>query len=156
MKACFIGHRDIDITEQLRLSIKETVVSLINKGVITFIFGSMSTFDNLSLEIVTLLKNEYPFIKRVYVRSSYRHINKSYEEYLLQSYEETYFPVKLENAGKCSYLERNYEMIDVSNFCIFYYDENYIPQSRHKSGTKLAYNYAIRKRKDIINLFNQS
>lgn len=165
MRACFIGHRDIEKTEELTSSLKETVVCLINKGVTTFLFGSMSDFDNLSWEVVTELKKEYTYIKRVYVRSAFQYIEKSYEEYLLESYEETYFPSKLENAGKYSYVERNYEMIENSNFCVFYCNESYIPalkrrpkhnmllSERRNSGTKIAYNYAIKKKKTIINLY---
>ncbi|MBO5926255.1 MAG: hypothetical protein J6Q38_01675 [Clostridia bacterium] len=51
----------------------------------------MSEFDELSWEVVTLLKKEYPYIKTVYVRSAFQHINDFYEKYLLNSYEETYF-----------------------------------------------------------------
>ena len=115
----------------------------------------MSEFDKLSWEIVSEIKQEYPSIKRVYVRSSYQHIDKLYEKYLLKSYEETFFPKKLENAGKYSYVERNYEMINLSTYCVFYYNENYIPQLKNQrnSGTKIAYNYAIKKKKKIINLY---
>lgn len=166
MKACFIGHRTIEKSEELISSLKETVITLINRGVTTFLFGSMSDFDNLSWEIVTELKEKYPCIKRVYVRSAFQYIDKPYEEYLLKSYEETYFPSTLENAGKCSYIERNYEMIDNSTYCVFYYNEDYIPPSKHpdkhclllpskcNSGTKIAYGYATKKKKEIINLYD--
>lgn len=167
MQACFIGHRTIEKSEELIFLLKETVVSLINKGITTFLFGSMSAFDSLAWEIVSQAKEQYPTIKRVYVRSAYRHIEKSYENYLLESYEETYFPAKLENAGKYSYVERNYEMIDNSTCCVFYYNENYVPASKRpskhamllpskrNSGTKIAYNYAIKKKKEVINLYKQ-
>ena len=67
------------------------------------------------------------------------------------------------DAGKAAYVERNYEMIDKSNFCVIYYDENYTPPRRRnsrrdltdyqpKSGTKLAYEYAKRKKAKIINV----
>lgn len=102
MKVCFIGHRTIQKDEELISSLKQTIIDLINKGATTFLFGSMSEFDDLSWEIVTTLKTKYPFIKRVYVRSAYRYIDKCYENYLLESYEETYFPPKLESAGKYS------------------------------------------------------
>ncbi len=168
MRVCFIGHRIIERTEKLMVSLKETIVALINNGVDTFLFGSRSNFDDLSWEVVTELKKKYPFIKRVYVRSMYQCIDKSYEEYLLKSYEETYFPAKIENAGKYSYVERNYEMINNSTYCVFYYNEKYIPlikhlpkhnttlSSRGNSGTKIAYEYAIKKKKKIINLYKLS
>ena len=125
----------------------------------------MSEFDDLLWETVTALKATYPFIKRVYVRSIHRQIDKAYEKYLHKSYEETYFPAKLENAGKYSYVERNYEMIDNSTYCVFYYNENYVVslsrqpkrnmllKSKRNSGTKIAYNYAIQRNKIIINLY---
>lgn len=165
MRVCFIGHRVIEKTEELICSLNETIVTLINQGITTFLFGSMSDFDNLSWQIVSELKKKYPFIKRVYVRSANQHIDKSYEEYLLQLYEETYFPYQLKNAGKCAYIERNYEMIDHSTYCVFYYNEQYTPplnrsskhdtrlNSKRNSGTKIAYEYALKKHKNIINLY---
>ena len=164
MTVCFIGHKAIKKSEELLLSLKETVTALINRGASTFLFGSMSEFNGLAWETVTELKHKYPQIKRIYVRSSYKHISPSYEAHLLQSYEETYFPLKIEGAGRHSYVERNYEMIDKSDYCVFYYNKHYVaplkkqskhtalPRSRRQSGTKIAYNYAMKKKKAIINL----
>ena len=158
---CFIGHRVIERTKELEFLLKETILALLKKGVTTFLFGSMSEFNCLSWEVVTELKKEYPYIKRVYVRSAYQYLDKAYETYLLQFYEETYFPQRLEKAGRCVYVERNYEMIDRSSYCVFYYNENYVAlskrpalfSSKRNSGTKLAYTYAIKKKKQSINLY---
>lgn len=167
MKVCFIGHRTIEKNEELISLLREMVVELIRKGVTTFLFGSKSVFNDVAWEVVTRLKDTYPYIKRVYVRAAYQHVSKSYEEYLLKLYEETYFPVKVENAGKSSYIKWNYEMIDKSTYCVFYYNEKYSPlvkrtskgtmllQSRRNSGTKIAYEYAQRKKKKIINLYKE-
>lgn len=57
------------------------------------------------------MKEKYPHIKRIYVRSAYQHIPDWYEESLLKHYEDTYFPEHMENAGRASYMERNQEMI---------------------------------------------
>lgn len=165
MKACFIGHRCIEKTKELICSLEETIVSLINKGVKTFLFGDMSEFNSVSWEVVSRIKEKYPHIKRIYVRSAFQYINESYKEYLLKSYEETYFPQEISKAGKYAYVERNYVMIDDSTYCVFYYNQNYIPQvkrkskridlsvSKRSSGTKIAYDYAIKKKKTIINLY---
>ena len=165
MQVCFIGHRKIEKTGELISTLKLAVLALINKGATTFYFGSKSEFDSLSWEIVTELKKIYPSIKRVYVRSSYQFIDKSYEKHLLKMYEETYFPPKVEKAGKYSYVERNYVMIDNLTYCVFYYNEKYNlsinGQSKHntrlstkrKSGTRIAYKYAEKKKKEIINLY---
>ena len=73
-------------------------------------------------------------------------------KYLMNNYEGTYFPPKILKAGKSVYIERNFEMIDKSNYCITYYDENYQPTKKRKSGTKIAYEYAIKKKRTVINL----
>lgn len=166
MIICFIGHRTITNEDQLIPRLKETILNLIEIGADTFLFGSKSKFDDICLEIVSHFKKNYPNIKRVYVRSSYPIIDISYEEYLLEFYDETYFPKEVENAGRCSYIKRNQNMIDVAYICVFYYNSEYmppvkkakkhsslLPTQERKSGTALAFNYAKQKRKQIINLY---
>ena len=149
---CFFGHRKINETEELKSKLMEIIEKLIvDEKVDTFLLGSKSQFNSLCLELTTELKEKYPHIKRIYVRSMYPHVDGSYKDYLLESYDDTYFPEKILNSGKASYVERNYEMIDKSNFCIVYYNENESPTKR-KSGTKVALDYAIRKKKVIINV----
>lgn len=114
-------------------------------------------------KIVTDLKEKYPFIKRVYIRAAFQYIPDWYEDSLLEHYEDTYFPEKVSGAGKASYVERNQIMINQSDYCVFYYDKNYLPPKRKnsrrdltdyqpKSGTRLAYDYAVKKGKEIINV----
>ena len=162
---CFFGHRKIDETEELKNNLRGIIENLIvNEKVDTFFFGSKSQFDDLCHKIVTELKEKYPHLKRIYVRSAFQHIPDWYEDSLLQHYEDTYFPEHMENAGIASYVERNQEMINKSDFCIVYYDENYAPPKRKnsrrdltdyqpRSGTKIAYDYAVKKKKIIINCF---
>ena len=161
---CFFGHRKIDETQELKNNLCEIIENLIvNEKVETFLFGSKSQFDELCHKIVTELKEKYPHIKRIYVRSAYQYIPDWYEKSLLENNEDTYFPEHMEKAGKASYVERNQEMINKSDFCIVYYDENYLPPRRKnsrrdlcdyqpKSGTAVAYDYAVKKNKEIINL----
>jgi len=165
LTATFLGHRKINKTDKLKNRLREEIIDLIiNEQVKTFLFGSKSEFDTLCLEIVTELKEEYPDIKRIYVRAEFPYINDDYKNYLLKSYEDTYYPEKIENAGKAVYVERNCAMIDESDFCVVYYDENYAPPKRRsrqrelpdhqpKSGTKIAYDYAVKKGIKIINVF---
>ena len=161
---CFFGHRTINETDELKFKLTEIIEKLIaEKQVDTFLFGSKSRFDSLCLELVTKLKEKYPHIKRIYVRAEYPEINESYRAYLLEDCEDTYYPERIKGAGKASYVDRNCEMIDKSNFVIVYYDENYVPPRRKnsrrdltdyqpKSGTKLAYDYAVKKDRQIINI----
>ena len=161
---CFFGHRRIDETAELKNNLYEIIENLIaNENIDTFLFGSKSQFDDLCHKTVTELKEKYPHIKRIYVRSAYQYIPDWYEKSLLENNEDTYFPEHMEKAGKASYVERNQEMINKSDFCVIYYDENYLPPKRRnskrdlmdyqpKSGTAVAYDYAVKKKKKIINL----
>ena len=162
---CFFGHRKIKITDELINRLNKIIEDLIvEKKVETFLFGSKSRFDKLCLKVVTELKKEYPHIRRIYVRAEFPYIDENYTAYLLKRYDHTYYPERLINAGKAAYVERNYEMIDNSRYCVIYYDEDYIPPKRKKSrrdlfehqpssGTKLARDYAVKKELEIVNVF---
>ena len=147
---CVFGHREISETDELKSKLNEIIEKLIvDENVDTFLFGSKSRFNSLCLERVTELKEKHPHIKRIYVRAEYPNKSEHYKNYLLESYEDTYYPKKLISAGRAAYVERNYEMIDNSRFCIVYYDKQNAPTTR-KSGTKIALEYAIRKQMHII------
>ena len=161
---CFFGHRKIEHTEELEKQIYENAEKLIlNENVDTFYFGSKSEFNSLCRDILKTLKEKYSNINRIYIRAEYAYISDSYKDYLLENYDDTYFPEKAIYAGKASYVERNQIMIDKSDFCIVYYKKDYLPPMRKnsrrdlfayqpKSGTKIAYDYAKKKDKTIIRL----
>lgn len=66
IRCCFIGHRKIKITEELKAKVKEVIEDLIvNHNVLIFLFGSRSDFDCLCHLVVTELKEKYPNIKRI-------------------------------------------------------------------------------------------
>lgn len=147
---CFFGHRTINETEELKSKLADIIEKLIvDEEVSMFLFGSKSYFNSLCLKIVTEIKEKYPHIKRIYVRAEYPYISEQYKKFLLENYEGTYYPEKIMNSGRASYVKRNYEMIDNSQFCIVYYDEQCATTTR-KSGTKIALDYAIKKCKKII------
>ncbi len=164
---CFFGHRRIAPVPKLPEKLTQTVDDLIrDKGVTYFYFGSKSEFDSLCYKVVTGLKEKYPQIKRIYVRSAFPEITDSYKEYLLADYEETYFPEKMRGAGKAAYVKRNQEMVNQSRFCVVYFDETYAPPRRRnckrdtedyqpRSGTKVTYDYAVQKKCEIINIFTK-
>lgn len=149
---CFIGHREITETKDLKIKLNIIIEKLImEEKVDTFLFGSKSRFNDLCLEVVTKLKEKYPDIKRIYVRAEYKYIDDDYKNYLLKSYEDTYFPEKITKANKAVYVERNFEMINKSRFCVVYYDGKNVPSNR-KSGTKIALDYAVKQGNIIINI----
>lgn len=152
MTCCFFGHREIKETEELKQQLYSVIESLILlENVSKFLFGSKSQFNSLCYEQVTKLKEKYPHIKRIYVRAEFPQIDASYKAYLLESFEDTYFPQRAKRAGRAVYVERNREMIDHSQFCVVYYHADSLPPKR-KSGTALALDYAIKKEKTIIQL----
>ena len=180
-KCSFFGHRDIEITEELKNKVNNIVENLIvNHNVLIFLFGSRSNFDSLCHLVVTELKEKYKNIKRIaYTCKSESCIleneREKWEEicsklqkqevHLLGVEEECEHKTKY-IAGKSSYIQRNYSMINDSDYCIFYYDKNYEPEMRKyskrsigyyqpKSGTALAYKYAKQKKKFLINVFKQ-
>ena len=147
---CVFGHREINETDELKSKLNEIIEKLIvDENVDTFLFGSKSRFNDLCYETVTQLKEKYPHVKRIYVRAEYPDINDDYKNYLLEFYEDTYYPERIMNSGRAAYVERNCEMIDSSYFCIVYYNEAYTPATR-KSGTEIALDYAIKKQKRVI------
>ncbi len=162
---CFFGHRKIETTNELRKNLYSIIEKLIiEENIDTFLFSSKSQFNDLCYQTINELKADYPYIKRIYVRAQFPHIDYNYRSYLLKSYEETYYPDHILKAGKAAYIQRNFEMIDKSKFCVIYFDENYAPPRRKqrnmdltdyqpKSGTKIAYDYALKKQKIMINIF---
>lgn len=178
-KCSFFGHRNIEITDELKQKLKVVVEDLIIKNnVYNFLFGS-SNFDSLCRLVVTELKEKYENIKRiVYTGKSESCIleteRKEWENIYSKLKKQPVHLIGVEQefehktkyiSGKASYVERNYAMINDSDFCVFYYDDKYMPDIRKRgkksmwtyqprSGTSLAYNYAKQKKKHIINLHN--
>ena len=166
-KTCsFLGHRKIVKTKNLERLLKSEIENLIvNFGVNVFLFGSRSEFNSFCHQIVTELKEQYPFIKRVFytcqsekcifekdlIKYEQLYLEVVKREVKLLAFEEEYEYKTKYTAGKASYIERNMAMINDSDYCIFYYDK--ILSQNYKSGTEIAYNYAKRKNKNIINLY---
>ena len=163
MIASIIGHRKIELSNDLIERVTNTLIYLIENGVNIFLLGSKSEFNALCRDILISLKSKYSNIKMVYIRAEYEFINQDYKNYLLKIYDETYFPIKVRGAGAKSYVIRNRIMIDQSDYVVMYYNKDYIAPARQskkrvfissaKSGTELAYEYALSKHKHIINLF---
>ena len=182
-RCCFIGHRTIEESEELFTLLRDTIKLLIlEEGVRYFLFGSRSAFDDLCHRLVTEFQQEFPNIVRVaYTRRSEYAVKAEEKvkmertwatilktEVKLKDYDAEVQSDRVFSAGKASYVERNQEMIDDSDFCVFYYNESYLPPRRKrsnrdlssyqpKSGTRLAYEYAVQKSKKtdkvVINTF---
>lgn len=151
-KTCsFFGHRDIIITNELENDLKMYFIDLIcNKFVRFFYFGGFGNFDDLCWRIVTDLKKEYTFIKRIYCLSDPRHKlafkrpkwlkAENYEEFL-------YLDVKFDYWYSRIYY-RNCEIIDISDYVVFYVNNTI------NSGAYKALKYAKIKKKKFVNFGN--
>ena len=156
LTCAFIGHRKIEKAEALKQRLNNTVIALIDEGVDTFLFGSRSQFDSMCYEVVTELQKTYPHIRRVEVRSSNEYLPQMYIDITLKYYEETIFPKSVSGAGYRAYIKRNQAMIDMCDILVVYCDMDYKPQAKTRSGTILAFEYAKKKDKRIINLFDSN
>lgn len=166
---CFIGHRNTILTDEQKINLKNNIEYLIkNDNLINFLFGSKSKFNYECYKIITELKCKYPDLKRIFYtcknESCIFEKNYKFNEKLklkLANYvtefcvfDEEYEHNSKYTAGKASYIERNYAMINNSDYCVFYYDKD--SYTNTTSGTKIAYNYALKNRKNIINIFLQN
>ena len=165
MKTCsFFGHRDTEQSEELKQKVKDIVERLIvEESVDTFLFGSRSNFDELCHIVVTELKEKYPYIRRI------AYLCKHESGYLVgagtslkqkikdltgrETYVQEYEGIKKSNrinlAGRAAYVERNYWMIDDSDFTIISIKKNYL-FGKSISGTALVYKDALKKNVIIL------
>ena len=152
---CIIGHRDFEKSKELELKVKKIVADLIEKENITnFLFGSNSKFTDFCYNIVTEYKNIYSHLRRIFIRAEYPIISDSYYNYLKTFYEDSYFYSEKLLNNKFSYLKRDKVMIEKSQFCIFFFNPTYIPKTKTQSGTHIAYEYALKKGKRVVNVLN--
>ena len=178
-KVCFIGHRKVENKEKVFEEVKRVVKDLIKQeGVLEFLFGSNSEFDSICYEVVTSFMSSVPSIRRIrytcisescVLERERVSLEKKFssvlgEEIHLRGFEEEVHHKTRLVAGRASYIERNKAMIDDSDLCVFYYNENYdvapkkqaqknLVQCRPKSGTRLSYKYAKNKNKKLINIY---
>lgn len=156
MKVAIIGHRKIDKTPKLVDRLTRVITELIeNEGADTFLFGSRSQFDSLCYDIVTELRYKYTCIKRIYQRAEFKVVNDYYLKQLLSFYEDTFYSYKVDQAGRLAYVVRNEILVLACDVLLVYYDQAYTPVRKTSSGTKRAVDYAIKKKKRIINIFEE-
>ena len=153
LKICSIGHRYIVVTNLMIKFLTDFFENcILNENVSSFIFGSKSQFNDLCYDIVSNLEKKYPHIKRIYYMSYDFELEERFKDMYLEHYEDVLVPQKVFKSGKLAYVKRNEAMIDDSDICLFYYNEN---SNNLKSGTKIAFEYAKKKKKKIVNIFDK-
>lgn len=114
------------------------------RGYDLFYFGGYGQFDELAYDVVTLLKNKYLNIKRIYVRPYYKELPKCIEDVYLKNYDGCeYFDSSLK--GKYSIIGINYCIVNHCDLCVFYVGKD--------GGAKIVLDYAKRKKKEYINFY---
>jgi len=160
-KCCLIGHRKVEDIDKVTEKLKSTLINLIEKENVTiFLFGANGEFNDLSYKIINELKSVYKLKTIFYSRrdeyaftyeEKERYSYKSKKPFPYKCFDEIIENENIHNANlKQSYVLRNKQIIENSNFCIFYYKENYNLGFNRNSGTKIAYNYAKELNKKII------
>ena len=163
---CFIGHRKLDLQfskEHLYNLIKHLII---NVGVKNFLFGSNSEFNDLCHQIVTSFKEIYPDIIRTnYPLSQNARVTPTdkleLEQTLKKLYKKNFYICDYDNfatvtnsKGSFAYIKRNFFMIENANLVVAYLRD--IKSKNNKtsritnSGTKLAVDFAIKLKKDVI------
>ena len=145
-KACsFFGHGSLnDKDGRIYCLLVKEIETLIENGYGEFLFGGYGDFDSLSRKAADSLKEKYPHIKTVYVQAYYKPKDGSME-IIRGLYDDTLYPAIERKPKKFAVIYRNQEMINISDFCIFYVERSY-------GGALRALRYAKRKNKARINL----
>ena len=150
-KICsFFGHREIEITKELRARITSEITKSITFGCRIFYFGGYGEFDSLCYQIVSKIKEENQSldIKRIYCVAQEQYLRKSVRYFNPEDYEKTIYLMPSFDGWYKSIYFRNCAMIEKSDYVIFY------AEKKENSGAYKAYKYAKRKKnKVLINIF---
>ena len=124
---------------------------IVEEGVDSFLFGSRSKFDELCHIVVTELKEKYPYIQRTaYLckhesgcmmgegKDEQRRIKElTGRDVYVREFEDIRKSDRINSAGRAAYIERNYWMINDSDYSIIF-----LHLENQNCGTREAYHYA--------------
>ncbi len=96
---CFIGHRKIKCTLELRERLQSILLDLIENGTTDFIFGDHSEFNDLCYEVVTKLKEKHPEIGRINFRKTFEDTADYTMQFLIKGYEKSICPYQTTDCG---------------------------------------------------------
>ena len=139
MIVTFCGHGDETYPDEIRKKLNDTIEELILHGADEFLLGGYGKFDQMAATAVKSLKKKYSYIKSILV---VRYINRGFDKEL---YDYSEYP-PLENTPKrFAILKRNEYMVNRSDIIIAYISHNW-------GGAAKTFDYALRKKKKMINL----
>lgn len=139
MTVTFCGHGNETYSDEIRKRLSDTIEELILQGADEFLLGGYGSFDLMAAYTVRSFKAKYPHIKSVLVVP---YIDRSFDKEL---YDYSEYP-PLENTPKrFAILKRNEYMVNRSDIVIAYV-------SHSCGGAAKTFDYALRKKKKMINL----
>lgn len=153
----FFGHRKIFNREEVKKRIMEKLLEITPIGYVNFLVGEHGEFDRIALSTVLEYKKRFNSGIKIYVvLTNMCSLNKTkrccsaVEDYISRGCETYFYDIEKEYF-KNRIIVSNRKMVDDSDLII-----SYIDSSKYNSGAKLAVNYAIKNKKEVINLFNIS
>ena len=149
LACCFTGHRSLgrDFDKQ---RLRSEIEALICKGVKIFIAGGALGFDTEAATEVILQKMKGKDVK-LYIYAPCTDQDKYWAPYQKTLYRKILEKADLVSMPSTPYTsqcmrERNYKMVDDSDYVIAYYNGEY------RSGTGQTVRYAYKRSKQVINL----
>ncbi len=146
-KICsFFGHREVNITDELKNLTYNEILKAIEFGCNIFYFGGYSNFDFLCLDLVNEIRKTNPNfnITTVYCVPQERYLRKKSPYFYKGDYDEVIYLTPSFDGWYKSIYFRNLAMIDASSYVIFYVEE------RENSGAYKTYKYALKQKDKII------
>ncbi len=148
---CFTGHRRIPVEQYDAIyeRLKNTIVSLIEKGYRYFGTGGALGFDTMAAQVVLTMKKQYPHIRLILVlpclsqaRNWSEHDRVIYE-YIKARADKVVYTAQEYSKG-CMH-RRNRHLVDNSSACICYLTEKI-------GGTAYTVEYARKHGLEVINI----
>lgn len=135
-KACtFIGNRDLSLNEQwaLRPRLQQAILNYLNAGGYFFACVGSYGFDLVAAEEVLNFKQYYPYIQMILLLP-YPHYTSRWtmedQQRLQQVMQYSIYRYSYSAYRKGIYSERNQQLIDGSNYCIYYSDSKTAPYTQ--------------------------
>lgn len=149
---CFSGHRNLNQTTELKETLVNQLIKLIDKGAADFYAGGAIGWDMLCESVIIKLRAHYTYIKLHLIlpcpadEQTAKWSENDKTEYIrLLSAADT-VEVCSEHYSDVCMKVRNQRLIDLSDICVCYYN------GKKRSGTGQTVRMAERQKKTIINI----
>ena len=146
MVVAFIGVDNHQRTAKLAIQIWKTLTALLNEGANNFLFNNDNDLDRDCRVVVSQLKKRHPKIKMHYYHGIFDY-DVGYIDWMKEFYDEVHPPKGI----PLKRYFRNCAMIDKCDVLVTYCTNDEL-QSESKSFTAVAIEYALYKKKRVINL----